>query len=81
MYPYGQINSCGAAIEHEHASESLVTRNGVAVLFGLISRLWEKQFTFPLMVSFDVIQVSNGTPILGSCERFIIHDIPGTTAR
>ena len=46
-------NSCGAAIELEQASESLVTLNGgVATLFGFVASIREKQLVaFTLMVA------------------------------
>jgi hypothetical protein len=49
--PAWSNNSCGAAIELEQASESLVTLKGVAALAGFIAGIREKQLVaFALMV-------------------------------
>ena len=48
--------SCGSIVVLEQASESLVTLNGAAVLFGFIASIREKQLVaFTLMVAFAVI--------------------------
>jgi len=51
--PVWSKNSCGAAIELEPDSQSLVTLNDLAALFGFVASVRKKQLVaFTLMVAF-----------------------------
>jgi hypothetical protein len=74
--------SCGASVVFEQTTQAVTTLNLTALRDSFLARIGEEQLvSFPLMVSFLMIQVGNRTPILGNYETFVIHGIPGVTAR
>ena len=70
----------GAVIVVQHATQALAPLDHACI--SKMARFWaDASVGQPLVIALGVIQVSNRTPILGSCETSIILGIPGTTAR
>ena len=59
---------CGAVVVVQHAAQALTPLDHACV--SKMARFWaDESVGQPLVIALGVIQVSNRTPILGSCDE------------